>query len=212
MNRKALLLYSVCLAVLVGALIWVYHIDGYSTVKKTTKDEPIVVTSEERIPREKITAKAEDSERVYLFYEKSSLMNVYKKDGTFLYGISIYSGQNGAGNIAVIDHVVYVKPMDNVIYRFQEMQLLDQTAYSYSDSVAGDHRFHDMESAMEAANLSAENQSFLLDANGWTLLDVKTKQPVPFLPENNGYASMIISCIGLFILAVVMEIDKKKDN
>ena len=87
-----------------------------------------------------------DAQHTYVYWDEKGIVNVYEKDGPFLYRLEVGHSQNGKGAIAVQDGRLYVKARGNIIYVFQGEQLIDWVIFSYEKWKSGDRTYETYDS------------------------------------------------------------------
>ena len=93
-----------------------------------------------------------DDERLYLYYEADGAVNIYSREGSFLYCILVGHIQNGKGAIAIVDGLLYIKARGNIIYILDGENIIDIAVFSKEEWKKGDTRYTDYEAKMLQAN------------------------------------------------------------
>ena len=164
----------------------------------------------ELIPRETISDFAVDSGNIYVHYESSALVNVYKTDGSFEYGIQISTMQNGKGGIAVDGGKLYFCSRYPVIFVFEDGQLIETVdLWSSDESLEKDRMIRKM-AEQEANHRDGENTYVLMEAENDIVIEETNAVMLDFPEISNAgdYAMMGVATIGILMLYV--ELFQKK--
>lgn len=97
--------------------------EGFSDVRATKADGWWWVCREERVPRDEADAMIVADGQIFLYYEKTALVNAYSTDGSFLQGYQIETIGNGRGGIGYRDGVLYINGKSGV-YGFRGEELV----------------------------------------------------------------------------------------
>lgn len=98
--------------------------DSIPTIECEDKSKYILHRTE-LVPREEITSFIVDNGKIYIFYDETALVNVYRIDGSFEYGVQISTIQNGHGDIATLDGKLYIDSRQPIIFVFQDDQMIE---------------------------------------------------------------------------------------
>lgn len=128
MKRKHLLLAGVVLGILlIVASVWCHKQEGFSILAPIA-EKNYSIHGHEMIPREEITTFLVADDRIYVYYDRSGLINVYHLDGTYDFGIQVPTIKSGKGNIAYEGGYLFVELRRSVIYMFAKDLLVHQVA------------------------------------------------------------------------------------
>ena len=166
--------------------------------------------SEEHIPREIIDNFIVDSGKIYVFYEKSALVNVYEIDGSFEYGIQIATMPNGEGNIAVDGGRLYLCSRYPIIFVVEDGRLIETVDMLSSDeslvkyraiSKMAEREPKRWEGQYSYAFLETEND-IIIEQSGEVILDF------PEISNAGDYGTAGIALI--WPVAILIELRRKK--
>jgi len=80
---------------------------------------------QELIPREDITCFVISEDKVYIYYDKSGLVNIYLHDGSFCYGIQVPTLKSGKGDIAINKGFLYIDSRGSTLFVFNNSELVE---------------------------------------------------------------------------------------
>ncbi len=156
----------------------------------------------ELIPRETISDFAVDSGNIYVHYESSALVNVYKTDGSFEYGIQISTIPNGKGGVAIDGGKLYFCSRRSIIFVFEDGQLIETVdLWSSDESLEKDRMIRKM--AEQEANhrdggityvLRENENDIVIEESGVVVLDF------PEISKAGEYSIMGVAAIWVLIL------------
>lgn len=168
------------------------------------------IHSREYIPRENICHFVVDSGKIYVFYENSALVNVYKTDGSFEYGIQISTIPNGKGGIAIDGGKLYFCSRRSIIFVFEDGRLIETVElWSGDESLERDRMIREM-TEQEPNHWDGRNTYVMMEAENDIVIE-ETNAVILDFPEisNAGdYAIMGVATIGILMLYV--ELFQKK--
>lgn len=128
MKRQHLLLVGVIVGILLlVASVWWYTQEGFSILVPIA-EKNFAIHKQEMIPREEITSFLVTDDRIYVYYDRSGLVNAYHLDGTYDFGIQVPTIKSGKGDIAYEDGYLFVALRRSVIYVFSKDLLVHQVA------------------------------------------------------------------------------------
>ena len=198
-SKVYVLLCAIVLCTIFSSAAWLLsneHFDTIPTVEGEDKSEYILHRTQ-LLPREDITSFAVDDGKIYIYYDKSALINVYGTDGSFQYGIQISTIPNGRGDIAALDGKLYIESRRSIIFIFQDEQLVD--------SIEPDNSYEKYISAR--AIFSSEKKTaddiynYQLSVSNNDIIRQDTLETVIDLPPKIFTAEHLL-IIGLFLLAL----------
>ena len=198
-SKVYVLLCAIVLCTIFSSAAWLLsneHFDTIPTIEGEDKSEYILHRTQ-LLPREDITSFAVDDGKIYIYYDKAALINVYGTDGSFRYGIQISTIPNGRGDIAALDGKLYIESRRSIIFIFQDEQLVD--------SIEPDNSYEKYISAR--ANFSSEKKTaddiynYQLSVSNNDIIRQDTLETVIDLPQKSFTAEHLL-IIGLFLLAL----------
>ena len=198
-SKVYVLLCAIVLCTIFSSAAWLLsneHFDTIPTVEGEDKSEYILHRTQ-LLPREDITSFTVDDRKIYIYYDKAALINVYGTDGSFQYGIQISTIPNGRGDIAALDGKLYIESRRSIIFIFQDEQLVD--------SIEPDNSYEKYISAR--AIFSSEKKTaddiynYQLSVSNNDIIRQDTLETVIDLPQKFFTAEHLL-IIGLFLLAL----------
>ena len=198
-SKIYVLLCAIVLCTIFSSAAWLLsneHFDTIPTIEGEDKSEYILHRTQ-LLPREDITSFAVDDGKIYIYYDKAALINVYETDGSFRYGIQISTIPNGRGDIAALDGKLYIESRRSIIFIFQDEQLVD--------SIEPDNSYEKYISAR--AIFSSEKKTaddiynYQLSVSNNDIIRQDTLETVIDLPQKSFTAEHLL-IIGLFLLAL----------
>ena len=198
-SKVYVLLCAIVLCTIFSSAAWLLsneHFDTIPTIEGEDKSEYILHRTQ-LLPREDITSFAVDDGKIYIYYDKAALINVYGTDGSFRYGIQISTIPNGRGDIAALDGKLYIESRRSIIFIFQDEQLVD--------SIEPDNSYEKYISAR--AIFSSEKKTaddiynYQLSVSNNDIIRQDTLETVIDLPQKSFTAKHLL-IIGLFLLAL----------
>ena len=198
-SKVYVLLCAIVLCTIFSSAAWLLsneHFDTIPTIEGEDKSEYILHRTQ-LLPREDITSFAVDDGKIYIYYDKAALINVYGTDGSFRYGIQISTIPNGRGDIAALDGKLYIESRRSIIFIFQDEQLVD--------SIEPDNSYEKYISAR--AIFSSEKKTaddiynYQLSVSNNDIIRQDTQETVINLPQKSFTAEHLL-IIGLFLLAL----------
>ena len=198
-SKVYVLLCAIVLCTIFSSAAWLLsneHFDTIPTIEGEDKSEYILHRTQ-LLPREDITSFTVDDGRIYIYYDKAALINVYGTDGSFRYGIQISTIPNGRGDIAALDGKLYIESRRSIIFIFQDEQLVD--------SIEPDNSYEKYISAR--AIFSSEKKTaddiynYQLSVSSNDIIRQDTLETVIDLPQKSFTAEHLL-IIGLFLLAL----------
>lgn len=198
-SKVYVLLCAIVLCTIFSSAAWLLsneHFDTIPTIEGEDKSEYILHRTQ-LLPREDITSFAVDDGKIYIYYDKAALINVYGTDGSFRYGIQISTIPNGRGDIAALDGKLYIESRRSIIFIFQDEQLVD--------SIEPDNSYEKYISAR--AIFSSEKKTaddiynYQLSVSNNDIIRQDTLETVIDLPQKSFTAEHLL-IIGLFLLAL----------
>ena len=198
-SKVYVLLCAIVLCTIFSSAAWLLsneHFDTIPTIEGEDKSEYILHRTQ-LLPREDITSFAVDDGKIYIYYDKAALINVYGTDGSFRYGIQISTIPNGRGDIAALDGKLYIESRRSIIFVFQDEQLVD--------SIEPDNSYEKYISAR--AIFSSEKKTaddiynYQLSVSNNDIIRQDTLETVIDLPQKSFTAEHLL-IIGLFLLAL----------
>ena len=198
-SKVYVLLCAIVLCTIFSSAAWLLsneHFDTIPTIEGEDKSEYILHRTQ-LLPREDITSFAVDDGKIYIYYDKAALINVYETDGSFRYGIQISTIPNGRGDIAALDGKLYIESRRSIIFIFQDEQLVD--------SIEPDNSYEKYISAR--AIFSSEKKTaddiynYQLSVSNNDIIRQDTLETVIDLPQKSFTAEHLL-IIGLFLLAL----------
>lgn len=198
-SKVYVLLCAIVLCTIFSSAAWLLsneHFDTIPTIEGEDKSEYILHRTQ-LLPREDITSFAVDDGKIYIYYDKAALINVYGTDGSFRYGIQISKIPNGRGDIAALDGKLYIESRRSIIFIFQDEQLVD--------SIEPDNSYEKYISAR--AIFSSEKKTaddiynYQLSVSNNDIIRQDTLETVIDLPQKSFTAEHLL-IIGLFLLAL----------
>ena len=198
-SKVYVLLCAIVLCTIFSSAAWLLsneHFDTIPTIEGEDKSEYILHRTQ-HLPREDITSFAVDDGKIYIYYDKAALINVYGTDGSFRYGIQISTIPNGRGDIAALDGKLYIESRRSIIFIFQDEQLVD--------SIEPDNSYEKYISAR--AIFSSEKKTaddiynYQLSVSNNDIIRQDTLETVIDLPQKSFTAEHLL-IIGLFLLAL----------
>ena len=198
-SKVYVLLCAIVLCTIFSSAAWLLsneHFDTIPTIEGEDKSEYILHRTQ-LLPREDITSFIVDDGKIYIYYDKAALINVYGTDGSFRYGIQISTIPNGRGDIAALDGKLYIESRRSIIFIFQDEQLVD--------SIEPDNSYEKYISAR--AIFSSEKKTaddiynYQLSVSNNDIIRQDTLETVIDLPQKSFTAEHLL-IIGLFLLAL----------
>ena len=198
-SKVYVLLCAIVLCTIFSSAAWLLsdeHFDTIPTIEGEDKSEYILHRTQ-LLPREDITSFAVDDGKIYIYYDKAALINVYGTDGSFRYGIQISTIPNGRGDIAALDGKLYIESRRSIIFIFQDEQLVD--------SIEPDNSYEKYISAR--AIFSSEKKTaddiynYQLSVSNNDIIRQDTLETVIDLPQKSSSAERLLLA-GLFLLAL----------
>ena len=162
-----------------------------------SEKEEYILHRKELVPREEIESIVVAGGRIYILYDRTALINVYRTDGTFEYGIQLPTFQKGRGDIAVMRGDLYVRSRRGDIYVFRDDKLLEciDSSRSYDRYIVARSVF-DGENipfdGMHYYQISEESKDIIIEGTNTIVVD---------LPEKSHRAEQLLNA-GLLILAL----------
>lgn len=213
---KRIHIVVVLILVLIGAVFFI--LSGTALSKETFSKLPDIGGEEdayeihftEFIPRENIYSFIVDSDKIYVFYEKSALVNIYKTDGNFEYGIQISSIPNGKSGIAIDDGKLYFCSRRSIIFVFEDGKLIETVdLWSSDESLIRDRLIRKM-TEQEPNHHDGQNSYVLIETEN-DIVIAETNDVIldfPKISNAGDYAMMGIGAI--WVLTISVELLRKK--
>ena len=201
-SKVYVLLCAIVLCTIFSSAAWLLsneHFDTIPTIEGEDKSEYILHRTQ-LLPREDITSFAVDDGKIYIYYDKAALINVYGTDGSFRYGIQISTVPNGRGDIAALDGKLYIESRRSIIFIFQDEQLVDsiEPDNSYEKYISARAIFSsEKKTADDIYNyqLSVSNNDIIRQDTQKTVIDFPKKS---YTAEHLLIAGLILLSLSLF--------------
>ena len=198
-SKVYVLLCAIVLCTIFSSAAWLLsneHFDTIPTIEGEDKSEYILHRTQ-LLPREDITSFAVDDGKIYIYYDKAALINVYGTDGSFRYGIQISTIPNGRGDIAALDGKLYIESRRSIIFIFQDEQLVDsiEPDNSYEKYISARTIFS---SEKKTVDDMCNYQLFLSNND---IIRQDTQETVINLPQKSSTTERLL-ITGLFLLAL----------
>ena len=198
-SKVYVLLCAIVLCTIFSSAAWLLsneHFDTIPTIEGEDKSEYILHRTQ-LVPREDITSFAVDDGKIYIYYDKAALINVYGTDGSFRYGIQISTIPNGRGDIAALDGKLYIESRRSIIFIFQDEQLVDsiEPDNSYEKYISARTIFS---SEKKTVDDMCNYQLFLSNND---IIRQDTQETVINLPQKSSTTERLL-ITGLFLLAL----------
>lgn len=205
MKRQHLLLVGAIIGILlIVASVWWYTQEDFSILVPIA-EENFAIHEQEMIPREEITSFLVTEDRIYVYYDKSGLVNAYYLDGTYDFGIQVPTIKSGKGDIAYKDGYLFVELRRSVIDVFSKDLLVHQIAitsnrdeYMELREIFTAEKNHATETAMYS--LADSKKEIILQA---------TEQIVIDSPKTSKLAKSLMVA-GLLTLGISLGIGSKR--
>jgi len=198
-SKAYILLCCIVLCAIFSSAAWLLsneHFDTIPTIEGEDKSEYILHRTQ-LLPREDITSFAVDDGKIYIYYDKAALINVYGTDGSFRYGIQISTIPNGRGDIAALDGKLYIESRRSIIFIFQDEQLVDsiEPDNSYEKYISARTIFSSEKKTVD------DIYNYQLSVSNNDIIRQDTLETVIDLPQKSFTAEHLL-IIGLFLLAL----------
>ena len=198
-SKVYVLLCAIVLCTIFSSAAWLLSNEHFNTIPAIEGEDKseYILHRTQLLPREDITSFAVDDGKIYIYYDKAALINVYGTDGSFQYGIQISTIPNGRGDIAALDGKLYIESRRSIIFIFQDEQLVD--------SIEPDNSYEKYISAR--AIFSSEKKTaddiynYQLSVSNNDIIRQDTLETVIDLPQKFFTAEHLL-IIGLFLLAL----------
>ena len=198
-SKVYVLLCAIVLCTIFSSAAWLLSNEHFNTIPAIEGEDKskYILHRTQLLPREDITSFAVDDGKIYIYYDKAALINVYGTDGSFRYGIQISTIPNGRGDIAALDGKLYIESRRSIIFIFQDEQLVD--------SIEPDNSYEKYISAR--AIFSSEKKTaddiynYQLSVSNNDIIRQDTLETVIDLPQKSFTAEHLL-IIGLFLLAL----------
>ena len=198
-SKVYVLLCAIVLCTIFSSAAWFLsneHFDTIPTIEGEDKSEYILHRTQ-LLPREDITSFAVDDGKIYIYYDKAALINVYGTDGSFRYGIQISTIPNGRADIAALDGKLYIESRRSIIFIFQDEQLVDsiEPYNSYEKYISARAIFSSEKKTAD------DIYNYQLSVSNNDIIRQDTLETVIDLPQKSFTAEQLL-IIGLFLLAL----------
>lgn len=201
-SKGYIFLCTILLCTIFSSAAWLLsneNFDTIPTIEGEDKSEYILHGSE-LVPREEITSFTVDNGKIYVYYDKSALINVYGTDGSFRYGIQISTIQNGQGDIATLDGKLYIHSRRPIIFVFQDDQMIESIDpdSSYENYISARAIFSAEKNTVEGKHnyqLSESNNDIIRQDTQKTVIDFPKKS---YTAEHLLIAGLILLSLSLF--------------
>lgn len=136
---------KICIGLLIGCILILFFVGSINTIGHRDENllpildsnETYRLLSRELIPSRSTPLFTVNDEKIFLFYDRDGLINVYSHEGDFLYGLQIETTEHGTGNITSDEKYLYIKSCGNTLYIFEDTALLCSICRSeYPDTYA----------------------------------------------------------------------------
>ena len=198
-SKVYVLLCAIVLCTIFSSAAWLLsneHFDTIPTIEGEDKSEYILHRTQ-LLPREDITSFAVDDGKIYIYYDKAALINVYGTDGSFRYGIQISTIPNGRGDIAALDGKLYIESRRSIIFIFQDEQLVDSI-----EPVNSYEKYISARAIFSSEKKTADDiYNYQLSVSNNDIIRQDTLETVIDLPQKSFTAEHLL-IIGLFLLAL----------
>ena len=198
-SKVYVLLCAIVLCTIFSSAAWLLsneHFDTIPTIEGEDKSEYILHRTQ-LLPREDITSFAVDDGKIYIYYDKAALINVYGTDGSFRYGIQISTIPNGRGDIAALDGKLYIESRRSIIFIFQDEQLVDSI-----EPVNSYEKYISARAIFSSEKKTADDvYNYQLSVSNNDIIRQDTQETVIDLPQKSFTAEHLL-IIGLFLLAL----------
>ena len=198
-SKVYVLLCAIVLCTIFSSAAWLLsneHFDTIPTIEGEDKSEYILHRTQ-LLPREDITSFAVDDGKIYIYYDKAALINVYGTDGSFRYGIQISTIPNGRGDIAALDGKLYIESRRSIIFIFQDEQLVDSI-----EPVNNYEKYILARAIFSSEKKTADDiYNYQLSVSNNDIIRQDTLETVIDLPQKSFTAEHLL-IIGLFLLAL----------
>lgn len=198
-SKVYVLLCSIVLCTIFSSAAWLLSNEHFNTIPAIEGEDKCeyILHKTELIPREDITSFAVDDEKIYVYYDKTALINVYGTDGFFRYGIQISTIPNGRGDIAALDGKLYIESRRPIIFIFQDNHLVDSIE-PYSNY----EKYISARTILSSEKKTADDMcNYQLSASNNDIIRQDTQETVIDLPQKSSTAKQLL-IIGLFLLAL----------
>ena len=198
-SKVYVLLCAIVLCTIFSSAAWLLsneHFDTIPTIEGEDKSEYILHRTQ-LLPREDITSFAVDDEKIYIYYDKAALINVYGTDGSFRYGIQISTIPNGRGDIAALDGKLYIESRRPIIFVFQDDQMIESI-----DPNSSYEKYISARAIFSSEKKTADDiYNYQLSVSNNDIIRQDTLETVIDLPQKSFTAEHLL-IIGLFLLAL----------
>ena len=177
-----ILLCAIVLCTIFSSAAWLLSNERFATIPtfESENKSDYILHKTELVPREDIASFTVDDGKIYVYYDKAALINVYGTDGSFKYGIQISTIPNGRGDIAALDGKLYIESRRPVIFIFRDEQLVDsmEPDNSYEKYISAKTIFSsEKKTADDICNyqLSVANNDIIRQDTQETVIDLPQK-------------------------------------
>ena len=181
-SKGYILLCAIVLCAIFSSSAWLLSNEQFDTIPTIECDDKseYILHGTELVPREDLTSFTVDDGKIYIYYDKAALINVYGTDGSFKYGIQISTIPNGRGDIAALDGKLYIESRRPVIFIFRDEQLVDsmEPDNSYEKYISAKTIFSsEKKTADDICNyqLSVANNDIIRQDTQETVIDLPQK-------------------------------------
>ena len=123
--RVFAIICSILIVSIMVSAVYLLGQESFATLSVIEQDSDYRLLDTELVPREEMTSFVIAEDKVYTYYDRSGLVNVYFLDGSFCYGIQVPTLKSGKGDIALHEGLLIINSRRSFVYFFDEGELVD---------------------------------------------------------------------------------------
>lgn len=202
--------YILICFIIVGSVfttaIWLMSMEEFAKITRIEDEDEstYVINRIELVPREDITSFCVDNSNIYIYYDKTGLVNVYGTDGSFKYGIQISTMDNGRGDIMAFEGKLYIKSRLPIIFVFHDDQLIEGITFD-----SGFEKYISLRESFSNEKTTTDGEhNYMLSESGNDIIREDTQEIVCDLPEKSKFSDDLLK-LGLLLLSFALIGDWK---
>jgi len=196
--------------IVISAVLLVYLLNsqGFARITRLNMKGDYRVIEQEQIPHEHVSEFFVENGQIYVFYDKTGLVNVYSETGTFQYGILFCTNpQNGIGDIAYLNGYLYINSRFPMVYTFDGQTCTNCFIYEYQVNTEEYHRLQKLFDTVNGTQW--DGYQYTLAANNAGILRQREGGPAELIVEfprlHSGVHAVEFILLGACLLLLLLD-------
>lgn len=197
-------LSAVSIVLIFAVSILLFQREGFAEISPIEEKNRYIVHREMLSPRENVAVFIVSEENIFVYYDKSALVNVYSRNGNYCYGIQISTMKSGHGDIAFQNDLLYIKSHGAAIALFYQDQFIEWVDPAYNrEKYFSVQKIFNMEKSHSQNGLN-----YIFDQNANAILLKESQKAIVTFPQRSRLAE-VLAVAGLLVICLSIRVYRK---